>query len=140
MPWWYWPLPLTGAGLLAAEAHMGYPGIRSWLPYAILIPLTVYGMIRLGSVVVELRGDTLHVGKAHIAVRHLGQIDQLDPTTKRPALGRELDPAAFVAHRGWVPNAARIEVTDPADPTPYWVVSVRKPARLAELIEQAKQS
>jgi hypothetical protein len=28
----------------------------------------------------------------------------------------------------------RIEVTDPDDPTPYWVISVREPEKLAAVL------
>ena len=30
-------------------------------------------------------------------------------------------------HRAWIGPVVRIEVTDPDDPTPYWVLSVRDP-------------
>src|SRR5919199_3047917 len=39
VPWWWWPLGLGVAALLAAEVHMGYSGIRAWLPYVLIIPL-----------------------------------------------------------------------------------------------------
>ncbi|MGH8922343.1 MAG: DUF3093 family protein, partial [Actinomycetes bacterium] len=29
VPWWWWPLGLGIAALLAAEVHMGYPGVRA---------------------------------------------------------------------------------------------------------------
>ena len=31
---------MLAAGLLAAEVHLGYPGVRAWLPYVLLLPLT----------------------------------------------------------------------------------------------------
>jgi hypothetical protein len=32
----------------------------------------------------------------------------------------------------------RVEVDDPADPTPYWMLSTREPRRLAESINAAR--
>src|SRR5207253_4280818 len=39
LPWWWWPMGFGVAALLAAEVHMGYPGIRAWLPYVLIVPL-----------------------------------------------------------------------------------------------------
>jgi hypothetical protein len=49
---------------------------------------------------------------------------------KQVALGPELDPAAHLVHRAWIGPVVRIEVTDPDDPTPYWIVSSRDPDAL----------
>ncbi len=37
----------------------------------------------------------------------------------------------------WVAGAVQVGVDDPADPTPYWVVSSRDPVRLAEALVSA---
>ena len=48
VPWW-WYLPAIGvAVLLAAEVHMGYPGVRAWIGYVVLVPLSVLGMFYPG--------------------------------------------------------------------------------------------
>ena len=53
---------------------------------------------------------------------------------KQDALGPELDPMAYMMIRGWIRRIVRIEITDPDDPTPYWVFSVRDaPGLLAAL-------
>jgi Protein of unknown function (DUF3093) len=137
VPWWGWPLPLLGAALLAAEIHMGYPGVRAWLPYAIAIPLVVLLLLGVGRATVRVTGDDepeLWVGDAHLPLRFVGQVDVVGKEGKRKALGPELDPAAFVVHRGWVPSLVRVHLTDPEDPTPYWIVSTRRPEKLAALL------
>src|SRR5690606_27790666 len=35
VPWWWWPIGLGVAALLAAELHMGAPGMYAWLPYVL---------------------------------------------------------------------------------------------------------
>ena len=40
-------------------------------------------------------------------------------------------PYAFVVQRPWIPGAVQVHLDDPADPTPYWVVSSRRPDKLA---------
>jgi hypothetical protein len=64
----------------------------------------------------------------------VGAVQIVPVTAKRKALGPHLDPAAFVVHRGWVGPLLRVQLTDPADPTPYWMFSTRHPERLAELL------
>ena len=129
--WWIWPLPLLAAGLLAAEVHMGFPGVRSWLPYVILLPLTTVLIVRMGSTKVEVSGGELKAGDAHIPLALLGDVEIIAPEDRRRAMGPQLDPAAFVVHRGWVKPLVRVRVDDPEDPTPYWVISTRHPEALA---------
>jgi hypothetical protein len=137
VPWWGWPLPLLGATLLAAEVHMGYGGLRSWLPYVTIIPLAAALMFWLGRVRVAVRDGELWVGDAHLPVNFAGEIEVLPAKGKRRALGPELDPAAFVVHRGWIGPVVRVHLTDPADPTPYWLISTRHPDRLIEAVKGA---
>ena len=139
VPWWWWPPALLIAVLLAAELHMGYPGVRSWLPYVLLLPLAAAVLIWLGRVRVgvgtpsggaERAVRELRAGVAHLPVSLVGRVDVVTGEAKREALGPQLDPQAFVLHRPWVGPAVRIEVLDPDDPTPYWVISTRRPQEL----------
>jgi hypothetical protein len=134
VPLWWWPVGFGVAVLLAAEVHMGYPGVRAWLPYLLTLPLTSVVLLRMSRNRIQLRDGELRVGRAHIPVHHLGRIQVIHPDAKRHALGPGLDPAAFVLHTGWVGPVLQITVTDPADPTPYWIFSVRQAEELAALL------
>jgi hypothetical protein len=131
--WWYLPA-IAVAALLGAEVHMGYPGIRSWIGYAILVPIAVVAMFSLGRTRIRVLDDELQVGSETLPLRHVGRIDIVAKTDKQAALGPQLDPAAFLVHRGWIGPVIRIEVTDRADPRPYWVISVRDPEALASAL------
>jgi hypothetical protein len=133
VPWWWWPPALVVAVLLAAEVHMGHPGVRAWLPYVLLVPLVVAALVWLGRVQVgvDREGEPeIRAGVAHLPVRWIGRVDVATGEAKRTALGPDLDPEAFVLHRPWIGPVVRLEVLDPDDPTPYWVVSTRHPERL----------
>ncbi|MDD7936840.1 DUF3093 domain-containing protein [Actinomycetospora lutea] len=142
VPWWWWPPVLLMAGLLAAELHMGHPGVRAWLPYVLLLPLAVVLLVWLGRVRVDVDGRgaegarELRAGPAHLPVSQIGRVDVVVGEAKREALGPQLDPEAFVLHRPWVGPAVRIEVIDPDDPTPYWVVSTRRPEELLAALRE----
>ncbi len=132
--WYWWPLPLVAATLLAAEVHLGYPGVRAWLPYVLLLPITALLLWRAGSASVRVQDGELWVGNAHLPLRFVGEIQIVSVKDKRRVLGPHLDPAAFVLHRGWIGPVVRLRQTDPEDPTPYWVLSTRHPDRLAEAL------
>jgi hypothetical protein len=130
VPWW-WYLPAVGVGvLLGAEIHMGYPGIRSWVGYALCVPLFVAALIWLGRTRVRVADGELRVGAAALPLRHVGRVEVVAKADKQEALGPQLDPAAYLMHRTWVGPVVRVEVTDPDDPTPYWIFSARRPERL----------
>jgi hypothetical protein len=139
-------LPLLAGALLAAEIHMGYPGVRAWLPYLVMVPLAVLLLLALGRTKIQVTsGDSedepeLWVGDAHLPLRFVGEVDIIDRQHKRKALGPELDPAAFVVHRGWVHSVVRVQLTDAEDPTPYWMISTRRPQRLADVLRQGRAS
>ena len=44
VPWWLWLLALGLAALASAEVYLGAPGAATWLPYAVLLPLTALGL------------------------------------------------------------------------------------------------
>lgn len=137
--WYWWPLPMLAALILAAEIHMGYGGVRAWLPYVVLLPLTALIIFRMGRTRVWIDGDELRVADAHLPLSFVGAVQIVPVKAKRKALGPHLDPAAFVIHRGWVGPLVRVQLTDPADPTPYWIFSTRHPERLAELLRAASR-
>jgi hypothetical protein len=132
--WYWWPLPLLAALILAAEIHMGYGGVRAWLPYVVLLPLTAALIFRMGRTRIRITEDELWVGEAHLPLEFVGEVDIVAGSAKRKALGPHLDPATFLVHRSWVGPLLRVQLTDPADPTPYWVFSSRHPERIAEIL------
>jgi hypothetical protein len=139
VPWW-WYLPAVGvAVLLGAEVHLGYPGPRSWIGYAVTVPVLVGTLVWLGRVRVRVADGELRVGEDALALRHVGRVEVVAPRDKRAALGPELDPAAHLVHRAWVGPLVRVEVTGPADDPhrpPYWIFSVRDPQRLVAALRE----
>lgn len=86
---------------------------------------------------VEVSGGTLRAGSAHVPVRLLGPARELAGEELRVELGPSLDARAYLCLRGWLHHAVRVELHDPLDPTPYWVVSTRRPDRLLAALAAA---
>lgn len=138
LPWWLWLAGVAVAGLLAAEIWLGSTGVRAWLPFVVLLPLAAVGLAWLGRIRVAVHAGELLVDDARLPVRFVADVIPLDAAGRREVLGVGADPLAFVVQRPWVPGAVQVVLDDPADPTPYWVVSSRHPVRLAEAILAAR--
>jgi hypothetical protein len=138
--WWMWPAALAVAGAAAAEIYLGAPGLRTWVPYAVLLPLTAAGLWWLGRIRITVRGGELWVDDAHLPVRYISAVTPLDSTARRDLLGPYAEPYAFVIQRPWVAGAVQVVLDDPADDTPYWVISTRRPAALAQALEAERQA
>ena len=54
VPLWWWAAGLAVAGLLAAEIHMGNPGLLAWLPYVLLLPFPVWVLLWLSRLRIEV--------------------------------------------------------------------------------------
>jgi hypothetical protein len=134
-PLWWFVFAAGVAALLGAEIHMGYPGVRSWIGYVVLIPLALVAVWRLGSVRVRVTGGELVAGDERVALEHVGRTQIVPKKQKQQALGPELDPMAHVLHRSWIGPVVRIETTDPTSPVPYWVVSTRHPDQLVAALK-----
>jgi hypothetical protein len=81
--------------------------------------------------VIEVTDGMLRVGRARIERSYVGAVTAhrgADATAER---GVRLDARAYLLLRGWVNPVVRIEITDEADPTPYWLVSTNRPDELA---------
>ena len=134
VPWWWWPPGLALAGLIALEVNQGVPGIVNWLPFAVLLPVAAAALMWLSRIEVRVVGDPdqteLWVGAAHLPVSVVSRSAEVPHSAKSAALGRQLDPAAYVVHRAWIGPMVLLVLEDPDDPTPYWLVSCRHPDRV----------
>jgi hypothetical protein len=131
VPWWAWLLALTGGGLVAVEIWMGGGGLRAWVPFAVVLPLTVAGTAWLGRIRITVTGTEFQVDDARLPLAVIADVVALDADGKREVMGVAAHPLAFVVQRPWIRGAVQVVLDDPADPTPFWVVSTRRPVELA---------
>ncbi|MGH3675583.1 MAG: DUF3093 domain-containing protein [Mycobacterium sp.] len=139
VPWWWWLPGLAVAALIALEVNQGVRAVPNWVPFAVLLPVAAAVLLWFSKT--ELRvvggepgspaGETeLWVGAAHLPVSVISRSAEVPKSAKSAALGRQLDPAAYVVHRAWVAPMVLMVLDDPDDPTPYWLVSSRHPDRV----------
>lgn len=134
VPWWWWPPGLAFAALIAFEIDMGIAAIPGWLPFAVMLPVAAVVLLWLGRTEVQVvsgpDGTELWAGTAHLPADVIARSAEVPRSAKSAALGRQLDPAAFVVHRAWVGPMVLVVLDDPDDPTPYWLVSARHPEKV----------
>jgi hypothetical protein len=92
----------------------------------------------LGRIRVAVVGDELLVDDARLPARFVADAIPIDAEGKRLLMGTGADPLAFVVQRPWIRGAVQVLLDDPADPTPYWVVSSRDPVGLAAALATAR--
>lgn len=134
VPWWWWPLGFGLAGLIALEVNQGVQGLPDWVAFAVLFGVAAAALVWLGRsevAVISTGGTTeLWAGQAHLPASVISRSAEIPRTAKSAAMGRQLDPAAYVLHKGWVGPMVLVVLDDPDDPTPYWLVSCRHPERV----------
>ncbi|WP_081346090.1 DUF3093 domain-containing protein [Mycobacteroides chelonae] len=135
VPWW-WALPGFGAAtLLALEINQSMRQLPNWVPYPILFVIVAGVLLWFSRIRVEVTtgpdgAPELRAGSAHLPVSVIAKSAAIPASAKSAALGRQLDPAAFVVHRAWIGPLVLVVLDDADDPTPYWLVSSRHPDRV----------
>lgn len=130
VPLWWWPAWTALAALLAAVVHGGAGGPRAVVPYTVALPLTWWLVWRAGRGRVRVAGGLLHVPGARLPLASVGRALPLDAAGVRRLAGSQRHPWSFVVRKGFVPGGVLVELDDPSDDTPYWVVPTRRPADL----------
>lgn len=143
IPVWWWLAALAVAALVGYELGLALRSIPTWVFIAIMIPLAGLLCLWLSREQLTVSHDglegaddgrptgTLDIkGRAHLPLSAISRTVSVPASARSAAMGRQLDPEAFVAQRTWVKTMVLIVLDDPEDPTPYWLVSTRHPDRL----------
>ena len=136
--WWVQATMLLASLWLAFIVSM--PAVAAWTATGVLVLLTVGGLAWLGSARVEIRDGVLRAGPAHISVDRLGPAEPLDAEETRRVHGVDADARAFLFTRPYLKRSVLVPVLDPADRTPYWLISTRQPQRLATALASVHPS
>lgn len=101
----------------------------------IIVAVVLYagccGLLVLASPVLTVTQREFVAGRARLPLEFVGSVSSYRDPEAKAQLGVKLDARAWLLIRGWIGPVVRIEVTDSDDPTPYWLVSTRRPEELA---------
>jgi hypothetical protein len=104
------PLSLMVGVLTGVVLWVGMVGVLWWL-----------------SPTVSLSTSGFRAGRAGVEWEHVQDIVAVDADSARAEKGVNLDARAWLVLRPWIAPAVKVIINDPADPTPYWLVSTRRP-------------
>ena len=124
------------ATLLPAVTLVSEPfDYRIGIAVGLVLVLSIWLALYFLAPVIQVGSSFLEVGRAKIPRNLLGNIEEIAKDQIFSERGPNLNPAAYKAFQGTVKTALKITVNDPNDPTPYWIISTRKPAQLANLLK-----
>ena len=132
------PPPLLLAVLAAVGGSFGLifvplsPAIAGLLAVG-LAALVIAVLFATAPSIVVSDGE-LRAGDARIPARFLGDVEHLDAARLRDAMRTDADVRAYVVHLPWAPGAVKVSLSDPRDPTPYWLITSRHPEELAAAV------
>lgn len=126
---------LASAALLPAITLVSEPfDFRIGLIIGSLLVMAIWFAMFFLSPVIRVREASLSVGVASIHRSLLGAVEVIPKEQIFQERGPKLEPAAFKVFQGTVKTAVKIQIRDSEDPTPYWIVSTRKPVQLASAL------
>ena len=76
----------------------------------------------------------LHVDRAQLPLQYIKDVTVLDSRQMSLLRTRDAKPSAHLTLRFWVKTGIKIDVLDPLDPTPYWLISTKNGVLLKEVI------
>lgn len=135
-PWpiWLWGFLLFLAISLAVAfwAALG----NTWGAMSMLVQLLLL-LYASQATLLEVRVDEekFYVGHASIDKTFITAVTPLDSQAMAQVRGPRANPYAFLAIRFWISTGVKIDIKDPEDPTPYWLVSGKRFKELAAALK-----
>ena len=127
--WWVQGVMLVASLWLALVVAV--PALAAWLVHRLALALLAALLRHYGSARVSVADGWFRAGRARIEARAPRGGGDLDAEATRRVAGPEADARAYLLLRPYLKRAVRVEITDPADPAPYWLVCTRHPDELA---------
>jgi hypothetical protein len=117
--------------VLLAAAPFGWP-LAIALGSVTLLTVLVLSSVLSPLVVVD--SERLLAGRMSIPLSVIGDATEIAKSDLRAELGPLLDARAQLMIRGDLKGAVKVEISDPNDPTPYLVISTRRPKELVSAL------
>ncbi|KRB75877.1 hypothetical protein ASE01_12535 [Nocardioides sp. Root190] len=112
----------------------------AWVVTGVLLSALALFLRSYGDARLVVADGWFRAGRARIEMHHIGAVDALDADETRRVSGRDADARAYLVLRPYLHRSVRVEITDPSDPAPYWLVSSRHPRALASALDAARSN
>ncbi len=129
--WWVIGMVIGLTFVVAVAAILPLEAAAASLVVVIAV---VVGVLAGTSPIVGVGADAVVARRATLPLSAVGTVTTLSGEALHRRMGTDADPRAFLVYRAFCPEAVEIEVVDPADPHPYWLVSSRDAKAFATAI------
>lgn len=136
--WWAQGTMLVASLWLAVIVAVPDHEAVAWIVGGVALGLMIALFVGYGSARITVSDAELRAGRARIALEHIGAATALDADGVRRLAGVDADARAHLLLRPYLKRGARLDIVDRDDPTPYWLLSCRRPDRLVAAIEAAR--
>lgn len=135
-----------------------YPSLLSYLAWSLVFPsvwlvvsavfapgalmlgllslAVVWLLLTFSAPMIHMDETNLSVAGAKIPLALLGTVKIIGKAEAFDERGPRLDARAFRVFAPGIRTLVRVEIVDPADPTPYWLFATRNPERVTELLTE----
>ena len=126
--WWVQATMFLASVWLAFVVAL--PPAVAWGATIPLVLLVVGLLLGYGSARLRVESGVFYAGPARISVDLLSEPTALDAEAAHRLAGRDANGRAYHLLRPYLKRAVRVNVDDPTDLVPYWLVSTRRPEEL----------
>ena len=135
VPWYWWVFGALIVALITAQLAHNRSIVWLIVPAIVLTGIAIWSLLALSATTVTVEEEPdgsrwLKTSGAELPNDVVSRTLAVPATAKRNALGRQLDPAAFVVSHGWVNEMVMFVLDDEDDPTPYWLIGSKDPQAL----------
>jgi len=129
-----WPAPwlFLATALVIPASFLVFLPIS--VPAGIATAIGLYAgcviLLFVAAPVIEVNNGELRAGRARLPLDVIATAEGFDGAEATLERGQRLDARAWLLIRGWVSPVAKVSLDDANDPTPYWLLSTRRPAEL----------
>ena len=117
--------------VIAVWAAIGnQPALITWVASTLLLLL----IVQKSALTITVDESELRAGPAHIELKYIGRATALDSKEMGQLRTRDADPASFLIFRFWRSTGVKVELNDPRDQTPYWLITSKRNTELAEIL------
>jgi hypothetical protein len=132
---------IPSRSVLVALALSGPMVLLAALPFGLELSITLGLVVPAVLIVIAVSlspriqvTDSLRIGKFNLPLEIISFAEGFEGEAARLQRGPSLDARARLAIRGDIDQVVKIHLNDPLDPTPYILVSTRKPGELVSAL------
>lgn len=134
IPWWWIIIAALFVVSIAVVVFFSMePQVAIGVSVLALLGVGLF-LLAYSRTLVSVEDGVLTAGRNRIEAGYIAGAEALEGEAAREALGPAADHRSFLFTRPFVRDVVRVDLADPADPHPSWLISTRRPKELAEAI------